>query len=112
VIRLLETLLHPAAFGPMGVLGNAVTGCIWDCMGSDQVAHEFELGKRGWVRATIDTFKQKRYASVRLWVEPRETPGAELIPTSKGLTVPIEFVPELVEAVLALGEAVKGKVAA
>jgi hypothetical protein len=79
-----------------------------------EVLHEFELGHRGTVRATLETFKGKRYASVRLWVEPRDTPGADLIPTSKGLTVPLEYVPELLEAAQALGAAVavNGKAAA
>lgn len=66
---------------------------------TDRVVAEFELGHRGTVRGTLDTFKGKTYASVRLWIEPREAPGAELIPTSKGLTVPIEFVGELRELV-------------
>lgn len=77
-----------------------------------EVLHEFELGHRGTVRATVETFRGKRYGSVRLWVEPREQPGADLIPTSKGLSVPIEYVPELLEAVQALATAVKGKAAA
>lgn len=78
-----------------------------------EVLHEFELGHRGTVRATLETFKGRRFASVRLWVEAREAPpGADLIPTAKGLTVPIEYVGELVEAAQALGEAVKGKAAA
>lgn len=70
--------------------------------GPDQVLHEFELGRRGTVRTTLETFKGKRYASVRLWVEPREMHGADLIPTSKGITVPIEYIGELVEAVASL----------
>jgi hypothetical protein len=77
-----------------------------------QVLHEFELGRRGTVRTTLESFKGKRYASVRLWVEPREQPGANLIPTSNGLTVPLEYVPELLEATQALAAAVKGKAAA
>jgi hypothetical protein len=71
--------------------------------GPDHVLYEFELGRRGTVRTTLETFKGKKYASVRLWVEPREgPPGSDLIPTSKGLTVPIEYIAELVEAVVAL----------
>jgi hypothetical protein len=79
---------------------------------ADQVLHEFELGRRGTVRTTLETFKGKKYASVRLWVEPREQPGADLIPTSKGLTVPLEFVPELQEAIAALAAAVGRRAAA
>jgi hypothetical protein len=70
-----------------------------------EILLEFELANRGTVRATIETFKGKRYASIRLWVEPRETPGADLIPTSKGISVPVEYIPELLEAAQALASA-------
>jgi hypothetical protein len=68
------------------------------------IAHEFELGHRGFVRATLDTFKGRQFASLRLWVEPRDQPGAPLIPTAKGLTVPVEYIAELVQAAQALAE--------
>jgi Transcriptional Coactivator p15 (PC4) len=75
-------------------------------MAGPQIVHEFELEHRGTVRATIDDFKGKRYASVRLWVEPSGQMGADLIPTGKGLSVPIEYASDLLECVQALAAAV------
>lgn len=70
-----------------------------------QVLHEFEWERRGFVRACIDTFKGHEYASIRLWVEPRDAAGGELIPTSKGLSVPVEYASDLLEACQALAAA-------
>jgi hypothetical protein len=72
---------------------------------ASQVLHEFEWEKRGFVRATIDTFKGHQFASVRLWIEPRGQPGADLIPTGKGLSVPVEYASDLLEACRALAAA-------
>jgi hypothetical protein len=71
---------------------------------ASQVVAEFEV-PRGFIRATVDEFRGKRYASIRLWVEPRDLAGADLIPTSKGLSVPIEYTPDLLEACQALAAA-------
>jgi hypothetical protein len=62
---------------------------------------------RGVVRSTLNEFGGKTYFDVRLWVEPRDQPGAALIPTRRGLSLPLEFLPELSEALEAIGEAVK-----
>ncbi|HEY1298116.1 MAG TPA: transcriptional coactivator p15/PC4 family protein [Chloroflexota bacterium] len=70
-----------------------------------RVIHEFEAG-RGTVRSTLNQFNGRHYFDVRLWVEPRDAPGAELIPTKRGLSLPVEFLPELTEALEALAEAV------
>ena len=74
--------------------------------------HEFEWERRGFVRATLDEFKGRQLASIRLWVEPRGQPGADMIPTSKGLSLPPEYVSELLEAAAALAAAVGRKAAA
>jgi hypothetical protein len=71
-----------------------------------QVLHEFEWEGRGFVRAAIDSFRRKEFASIRLWVEPRDQSGGDLIPTSKGLSIPLEYVPDLLEACQALAAAV------
>jgi hypothetical protein len=63
-----------------------------------RVIHEFEAG-RGTIRTTISEFRDKRYIDVRLWVEPRDQPGAALIPTKRGVSVPIEYLDDLAEAV-------------
>src|SRR5262252_40573 len=72
-----------------------------------RVVHEFEVG-RGTIRSTLNKFGGKTYFDVRLWVEPREgEPGAALIPTKRGLSLPLEFLPEIGEALEALNEATK-----
>ena len=71
-----------------------------------RVVHEFEA-TRGVVRSTLNEFNGKTYFDVRLWVEPRDEPGAALIPTKRGLSLPLEFLPEVSEALEAIREAVK-----
>lgn len=69
-----------------------------------EVVHEFEKG-RSTVRAYITTFKGKRYAHVREFVEPRNQPGAPLIPTRAGVCVELNDLDELEAAVAALRKA-------
>jgi hypothetical protein len=71
-----------------------------------RVIHEFEVG-RGTVRSTLNEFGGRVYFDVRLWVEPRDQTGAALIPTKRGLSLPLEFLPEIREALEAIGEATK-----
>jgi hypothetical protein len=71
-----------------------------------RVIHEFEVG-RGTIRSTLNDFGGKTYFDVRLGVEPRDQPGAALIPTRRGLSLPLEFLPEIGEALEALDEVVK-----
>lgn len=69
------------------------------------VVHEFEI-KRGTIRASVSHFRGAAVADVRLWIEP--SPGAPLIPTKKGLSLPAEYVDDLQEAVAALAKATHG----
>ena len=71
-----------------------------------RVIHEFEVG-RGTICSMLNDFGGKTYFDVRLWVEPRDQPGAALIPARRGLSLPLEFLPEVGEALEAIGEAVK-----
>ena len=71
-----------------------------------RVIHEFEIG-RGTIRSTLNDFGGKTYFDLRLWVEPRDQPGAALIPTKRGLSLPLEFLPEIGEALEAINQAVK-----
>ena len=73
----------------------------------DQLVAEFEVGRAGTVRASLSTYRGVRRLDLRLWVQPRQSPGAPLIPTAKGLNVPIEFADELLEAATALWAAAK-----
>jgi hypothetical protein len=75
-------------------------------MMASQVLAEFEWERRGFVRATRDEFKGNQYVSLRLWVEPKNAPpGSDLIPTSKGLSIPAAYASDLVECVQALAAA-------
>ena len=77
-------------------------------MDSPQIVHEVEVAKRGFLRSTIADFRGRKRIDVRMWVEPRDSPGADLIPTPKGINLPAEYAQELVEAAQALLAAVKG----
>lgn len=71
-----------------------------------RVIHEFEAA-RGVIRTTLSEFSGRTYFDLRLWVEPRDEPGAALIPTKRGVSLPLEFLPELTEALEAIREVVK-----
>ena len=75
---------------------------------STTVVGEFET-KAGAVRATLSDWRGRLRADIRLWVEPRESPGSELVPTAKGLSVPIEYADDLLELVLALSAAAQNE---
>ncbi len=74
---------------------------------TDEVLYEFEK-PRATVRATLSTFRGKRYASIREYVEPRDQPGAALIPTKAGITVEVDDLAELRACVEALETAARG----
>lgn len=74
-------------------------------MSDDQSVYEFEKS-RATVRATVSTFRGKRYVSIREFVEPRDQPGSALIPTKAGVTVEVDDLPELRACVDALEAAV------
>jgi len=75
----------------------------------DLVVAEFEAGRHT-IRASVSSFRGTTRVDLREWFEPE--PGAELIPTKKGINLPAEYLEELAEAVAALATAVKGKAAA
>ena len=51
------------------------------------------------IRATLDTFKGKPYAGIRTFVK---NDAGEFIPTRKGLTIPVDLLGDLAQAVSAL----------
>jgi hypothetical protein len=59
------------------------------------------------IRSTLSEFGGKTYFDVRLWVEPRDQHAAALIPSKRGLSLPLEFLPEIGEALEAINEATK-----
>ena len=51
------------------------------------------------IRATLSAFKGKPYASIRTFVK---NDAGEFVPTKKGLTVPVDLLGDLAQAVQAL----------
>lgn len=70
---------------------------------TDEVLHRFRKNSLEEVRATISEFKGTAYASIRVYYESE--PGT-WYPTRKGLTLPLDLLPELEKAVQALSGAV------
>jgi hypothetical protein len=67
------------------------------------IVAEFDKGGSGdKVRAKLRAFKGKGYADIRLHYTDE---GGKVIPTKKGLSVPIDQLPDLVKAVKALVDA-------
>ena len=69
----------------------------------DNVVYEFEAGRHT-IRASVSQFRGKTYLDLRTWYEPE--PGQPLKPTQKGVSVPVEYLDELREAVEALATGV------
>ena len=69
------------------------------------IVAEFAKGNNGEkVRAKLRSFKGKAYADIRLHYTDA---GGKVLPTKKGLSVPIGQLPDLVKAVNALVDAAK-----
>ena len=69
----------------------------------DKVITTFRKNSTEEVRATLSEFKGRQYASVRAYVE---ADSGEWVPTKKGLTLPVDLLPELARAVRLLSEEV------
>jgi hypothetical protein len=68
-----------------------------------QVVYSFPKNSREEVRATLSTFKGRRLADIRVWAADDEGDGDH--PTRKGISVRVEDLDKLLEAVQALVEA-------
>ena len=66
---------------------------------SEVVVHAFKKNRREEVRATLDVFKGVSVANVRIFVGDSE---GEMRATPKGITLRVEQLPELRQAVDAL----------
>ena len=62
-------------------------------METDRIIHTFRKGPKEEVRLAVRDYKERRYLDVRLWYQPSQ--GGEYLPTKKGITLGIEFIPEL-----------------
>jgi len=67
------------------------------------IVYEFEKSRAETIRASLKTYKGKRYVDLRTfyWAEPASGEEA-LAPTKKGVTIALEHLPELRKAVEAL----------
>ena len=68
----------------------------------NRVVYAFPKGRTSEVRASLSTYRGELRADLRLWV--RDESG-EMIPTKSGISIPIDDVERLLEAVQALREA-------
>jgi hypothetical protein len=68
---------------------------------TDHIIYRFPKNSREEVWATLTTFKGHRLADIRVYADN----GEEDIPTKNGISVRVEDLPKLLEAVQALIEA-------
>lgn len=62
-------------------------------MERDRVVHTIRKGSKEEIRLTVRPYKERRYLDIRIWFQPPE--GGEYRPTKKGITLGLEFIPEL-----------------
>ena len=62
-------------------------------MEEDRVVYTFHKNSTEEIRLSLREYKERRYLDVRLWYQPLE--GGEYRPTKKGITLGLEFIPEL-----------------
>ena len=67
------------------------------------VIHTFHKNPDEEVRLSLKQFKDRRYLDLRLWYQPSS--GGEYLPTKKGLTLSVEFLPELKRGIERAGKA-------
>jgi len=62
-------------------------------MDQDRIIYAFPKNPEEEVRLTLRTYKDRQYLDLRLWFQPSS--GGEMHPTKKGLTLGLEFLPEI-----------------
>lgn len=78
-------------------------------MTEQQFLHSFPKNETEEVRFSIRRYKDRAYLDLRVWFQPSE--GGEYRPTKKGLTLGVEFLPELRRALESVPEEVVAQVA-
>jgi hypothetical protein len=58
----------------------------------------FEKSSYEEVRVDISEWKTQKYLNLRVWINPRYEQDGEPKPTKKGITLNIELLPKLIEA--------------
>ena len=59
----------------------------------DQIVHTIHKGPKEEVRLSLRRYKDRGYLDIRVWFQPPK--GGEYHPTTKGITLGLEFIPEL-----------------
>ena len=62
-------------------------------METDRLIHRFQKNPEEEVRLSLREYKDRHYLDLRLWFQPSN--GGDYRPTKKGLTLSVEFLPEL-----------------
>ena len=68
----------------------------------NHVVHCFTKNDNEEIRLTLRKYKERHYIDVRLFFQPEDK--NEMVPSKKGLTVGIEFVPELKRGLIKFDE--------
>lgn len=62
------------------------------------VVHSFQKNETEEIRISLREYKNRHYLDLRLFFQPQDK--NEMVPSKKGLTVSIEFLPELKRGLL------------
>ena len=66
-----------------------------------QFLYSFPKNEEEEIRFSIREYKDRRYLDLRLWYQAK---GGEYLPTKKGLTLSLEFLPEVVRGLAKIAE--------
>lgn len=69
------------------------------------LVHSFQKNESEEVRFSLREYKNRHYLDLRLFFQPQDRP--EMAPSKKGITLAVEFLPELKRGLLKLEEEVR-----
>ena len=72
-------------------------------MEEGHVVHTFHKNEQEEIRFTLREYKERHYFDLRLWFLPEN--GEEYRPSKKGLTLAVEFLPEMKKGLERVGKA-------
>lgn len=76
---------------------------------SNETVASFDIGPNTELCAQISNYKGRQLIQLRVWVYIKDDPSGihkVIVPTKKGITLPIKLFPKLKEMILTLEEAV------
>ena len=65
----------------------------------NQILYQFSRNQDETVFFTLQEYKERKYLDLRVFYQPKD--GDEMRPTKKGLTLPVDLLPELKRGVFA-----------